>query len=95
MEGHLFCFLHQSHVCLYFVGDLWSYNFDNRQYAISPDPDVDVVDFNPYQQKCLVLATDGMWNLIDAKAAIKTVEMTERKWFREAIYEKVSKVSAS
>lgn len=73
-----------------FAGDLWSYNFDNQQYAISPEPDVDVMRFNPYEQKCLVLATDGLWNLLDSKAAIQTVEMTERKWFREAIYEKVS-----
>lgn len=75
------------------AGDLWSYNFENREYAISPEPDVEVRDFNAYQNKCLVLATDGLWNLLDEKAAVQCVEMTERKWFREAIYEKVSELS--
>lgn len=70
-------------------GDLWSYNFDNQQYAISPRPDVQVTRFNPEEHKCLVLASDGLWNLLDPKGAVATVEMTDRKWFREAIYEKV------
>ena len=72
------------------AGDLWSYNSDNQQYAISPKPDVEVRTFNPLEHKCLVLASDGLWNLLDHKGAVTTVEMTERKWFREAIYEKVS-----
>ncbi|KAF6033433.1 hypothetical protein EB796_008259 [Bugula neritina] len=75
------------------LGDLWSYNFDNKQYAISPQPDVQVLPLDPYEHKCLILATDGLWNLLDYKTAVSSVEMIERKWFREAIYEKGHPVS--
>ena len=36
-----------------------------------------------------MLASDGLWNLASHEAAVKIIEMTDRKWFREALYEKV------
>jgi len=51
---------------------------------------VQVLPLDPFEHKCLILATDGLWNLLDYKTAVSSVEMIERKWFREAIYEKVS-----
>lgn len=71
------------------TGDLWSYNSNNGEYAISPEPDVHSRKFNPTTMRCLVLASDGLWNIIDPKSAITITEMTERKGFREVIYGKV------
>lgn len=48
------------------------------------------MQFDSLKHKCLVLASDGLWNLLDHNGAVTTVEMTDRKWFREAIYEKVN-----
>lgn len=76
------------------TGDLWSYNFNNNEYAISPKPDVDYMPLVPDEHKCMVLASDGLWNLLDHRGAVSTVEMTDRKWFREAIYEKVREITA-
>lgn len=47
------------------------------------------MNFDPEEHRCIVLASDGLWNLLDSKSAVTTVEMTDRKWFREALYEKV------
>jgi protein phosphatase 1D len=47
------------------LGDLWSYNYDTRKFVVSPEPDVTVMDVDVNSFKCLVLASDGLWNVMD------------------------------
>lgn len=47
------------------LGDLWSYNFATEKFVVSPEPDVSVHKIDVKQFKCLVLASDGLWNVMD------------------------------
>ena len=46
------------------LGDLWSYNPDLDTYVVSPDPDVEVMPIDQTRDKCLVFASDGLWNML-------------------------------
>lgn len=55
------------------AGDLWSYNTENDSYVVSPEPDISVYELDPHQQRCLILATDGVWNMVSPTDAIDCV----------------------
>jgi len=55
-----------------YSGDLWSYNAEKDAYVVSPKPDVTVVDIN--KSHCFViLATDGLWHVVQPAQAVDTV----------------------
>ncbi|XP_063240601.1 uncharacterized protein LOC134541254 [Bacillus rossius redtenbacheri] len=56
------------------LGDLWSYNAESNQFVVSPEPDVTVTDLDPGVHRCLVLATDGLWNVLGAAEAVGLVQ---------------------
>lgn len=56
------------------LGDLWSYNPDNDTYVVSPDPDLNVIQLNPDEDKCLILASDGLWNMLLDYESIRLVQ---------------------
>ena len=61
------------------LGDLWSLNPDNDTYVVSPEPDVSVVPLTE-DDKCLVLASDGLWNmLLDYESVRLVQEVRESK----------------
>ena len=60
------------------LGDLWSYNSKQDEYVVSPDPDLRVFDLNVLKDRCLVLATDGAWNVLSPDMAIEEVFSAER-----------------
>lgn len=46
------------------LGDFWSYNPRTNKFAVSPTPDVHVHPLNPKVQKFIVIASDGLWNVM-------------------------------
>ena len=60
------------------LGDLWSYNSEQDEFIVSPDPDLRVFDLNVLKDRCLVLATDGAWNVLSPEMAIEEVFAAER-----------------
>lgn len=60
------------------LGDLWSYNPQNDEFIVSPDPDVGVLTIDPAKFRCLIFGTDGLWNMISPEGAVSLVQATER-----------------
>ena len=60
------------------LGDLWSYNSKQDVFVVSPDPDLHVFDLNVLKDRCLVLATDGAWNVLSPDMAVEEVFTAER-----------------
>ena len=56
------------------LGDLWSYNPDLDTYVVSPDPDLNVMPLNPDEHKCLILASDGLWNMLVDYESVRLVQ---------------------
>lgn len=52
------------------LGDLWSYNPNNDQFVVSPEPDVCVVPIDITRHRCLIFGTDGLWNVLNPDAAV-------------------------
>lgn len=59
------------------LGDLWSYNSRNNTFVVSPEPDVSVEIIDVQNYKCLIFASDGVWNMMDPRLAIDKVYETE------------------
>lgn len=59
------------------LGDLWSYNPDTGCYVVSPEPDVSVVPLNLKEDKCLILASDGLWNMLMDYESVRMVQELE------------------
>ena len=62
------------------LGDFWSINPCSGQYIVSPEPDVACRPIDPNDQ-CILLATDGLWNVLNSQQAIRALE--ELKAVRE------------
>lgn len=55
------------------LGDLWSLNKSLDIFIVSPEPDVHCIPVN-CADRCLVLASDGLWNMMNNQTAIKVVQ---------------------
>jgi serine/threonine protein phosphatase PrpC len=60
------------------LGDLWSYNAKDDVYVVSPDPDLHVYDLNILKDRCLILGTDGVWNVLSPEMTVQGVFEAER-----------------
>lgn len=60
------------------LGDLWSYNYQEGQFVVSPEPDVRVVQLDVRRDRCIVIASDGLWNMMGVRDAIHLVQEAER-----------------
>merc|ERR1711874_435134 len=60
------------------LGDLWSYNSEENVFVVSPEPDIRVYPVDISRHRCLVLDTDGAWNMLTPQNAISTVCMAEK-----------------
>ncbi|XP_059478781.1 protein phosphatase 1D-like [Neocloeon triangulifer] len=67
------------------LGDLWSHNQEQDSFVVSPVPDVHVLAADASKHRCLVLGTDGLWNVMTPQQAVQIVQQTER--FNESCYE--------
>ncbi|XP_075918675.1 uncharacterized protein LOC116937251 [Petromyzon marinus] len=52
------------------LGDLWSYDFASAQFVVSPEPDVSAYRLDPGHHRYLVLATDGVWDVLTPTEAV-------------------------
>ncbi|XP_046579374.1 protein phosphatase 1D-like isoform X1 [Haliotis rubra] len=59
------------------LGDLWSYDYFSEKFVVSPEPDVAVHKLDPQRHKCLVLASDGLWNMLKAEESVAIVSDLE------------------
>jgi len=60
------------------LGDLWSYNSEENVFVVSPEPDIRVYPVDISRHRCLILATDGCWNMLTPQNAISTVCQAEK-----------------
>lgn len=68
------------------AGDFWSYNSALDQFVVSPEPDVLVYPVDVRSFRCLVLGTDGLWNMMTPDRAIAIVQATEMHNEKQVIY---------
>ncbi|KAI8507284.1 Protein phosphatase 1D [Branchiostoma belcheri] len=62
------------------LGDLWSYDYGSGDYLVSPEPDISVHTVDPRSDKFIVLASDGLWNMMSMQDACNyVVECEQRK----------------
>uniref|UniRef100_A0A3P8V2D5 Protein phosphatase, Mg2+/Mn2+ dependent 1D n=1 Tax=Cynoglossus semilaevis TaxID=244447 RepID=A0A3P8V2D5_CYNSE len=52
------------------LGDLWSYDFYSGEFVVSPEPDTSVVTLDPKKHRYIILASDGLWNMVPPQEAI-------------------------
>ena len=52
------------------LGDFWSFNPRTGKYVVSPAPDVFVHQMDLSQQVFVVLASDGLWNVMSPKDVV-------------------------
>ena len=64
------CFLHN---CVTFAGDLWSYNPEKDTYVVSPEPDICSFDLDTKKHKCIIIASDGLWNMVKPQEALDII----------------------
>ena len=55
------------------LGDLWSYNKKHDSYHVSPIPDVHEHIISPDHDVFMIMASDGLWNVISPKEAVDFV----------------------
>jgi len=60
------------------LGDLWSYNSEENVFVVSPEPDIRVYPIDINKHRCLVLGTDGAWNMLTPQNAISTICQAEK-----------------
>jgi len=58
----------------YVSGDLWSYNRESDSFVVSPIPDVSVHKLDIAIHRCIIVASDGIWNMVSAAEAVEFVE---------------------
>lgn len=62
------------------LGDLWSYNYLKEEFVVSPEPDVSVHKLDPLTDKCLVIGSDGLWNMLTPEECVSSVFDLERQF---------------
>ena len=55
------------------LGDFWSFNPRTEKYAVSPNPDVSVMPLNISVQKFVVIASDGLWNVMSPNDVVSFI----------------------
>ena len=69
MFNWIFC-----HLC---VGDLWSYDYYRGEFIVSPEPDIVYHELKPGKDKFLLLASDGLWGVMNGEEACRTIQTFE------------------
>jgi serine/threonine protein phosphatase PrpC len=60
-------------ITMLFSGDLWSYNCERDVFVVSPEPDVSVYNFDSRHHRFIIIASDGVWNMMSAEDAVNCV----------------------
>ena len=73
-------------------GDLWSYNYLKEEFVVSPEPDVSVHKLDPATDKCLVIGSDGLWNMMTAEETVNMVVDMEYQFEHMVVNDPVSAI---
>ena len=55
------------------LGDFWSFNPRTNHFTVSPKPDVHVHPLNPKEQRFVVIASDGLWNVMSPDEVVRYI----------------------
>lgn len=55
------------------LGDFWSFNPRTEKYTVSPNPDVSVIPLDLSVQKFVVIASDGLWNVMTPNEVVSFI----------------------
>ena len=55
------------------LGDFWSYNPRTNHFTVSPKPDVAVHPLDPRTQRFIVIASDGLWDVMSPDEVVKFI----------------------
>lgn len=55
------------------LGDFWSFNPRTKCFTVSPKPDVHVHPLNPKEQRFIVIASDGLWNVMSPDEVVQFI----------------------
>ncbi|XP_041348263.1 uncharacterized protein LOC121367884 [Gigantopelta aegis] len=69
------------------LGDLWSYDYYNEKFVVSPEPDVSVHRLDANKHKCLIFASDGLWNMVSPEESVTLVMNLERHFEERIIHD--------
>ncbi|XP_053728886.1 protein phosphatase, Mg2+/Mn2+ dependent, 1Da [Synchiropus splendidus] len=61
------------------LGDLWSYDFYSGEFVVSPEPDTTVLTLDPKKQRYIILASDGLWNMVPPQEAISMCQNNDNE----------------
>lgn len=61
------------------LGDFWSFNNDTKKYTVSPEPDVFDIPMNLALQKFVVIASDGLWNVMTPNEVVRFIHDYQSK----------------
>jgi len=68
------------------LGDLWSYNSKEDVFVVSPEPDTYVYPIDISKHRCLILGTDGAWNMLTPQQAVTYVCEAEKSNEQNMLY---------
>ena len=57
-----------------FADDFWSFNLRTQKYTVSPEPYVEAIPLDLSTQKFLVIASDGLWNVMSPDEVVFFIE---------------------
>ncbi|KAK6191511.1 hypothetical protein SNE40_003178 [Patella caerulea] len=75
------------------LGDLWSYDYSTEEFVVSPEPDVSVHPIDPSTNKCIILGSDGLWNMLSPEEAVSVVTDLEYHFEDRVVYDPTATVS--
>ena len=55
------------------LGDFWSFSPTTKEFAVSPCPDVHIHPLNLQVQKFVVVASDGLWNVMTPQQVVEFI----------------------
>ena len=55
------------------LGDFWSFSRKTKNFVVSPKPDVHVHPLDPCEQKFIVVASDGLWNVMSPQEVVEFI----------------------
>jgi len=65
------------------LGDFWSWSEQTQKFVVSPHPDVSVHPLDLTTQRFIVVASDGLWNVMSPQAGwlIKEGKVKRKRFF--------------
>ena len=61
------------------LGDLWSLNPETKLYSVSPEPELAVIEIDSNKHRAIILATDGLWNMVTPETTVEIVRNCDVK----------------